>query len=341
MTPSLRVLLALSCFVILTAALHEARDIVVPFLLAVFLATACAPPMDWLRTRGVPHVAALVLVAIGILAAGTLLAVIVGSSAQEFHQALPAYYAQLREASSGFEQTLAARGWWPSGSLLPDLDPSFFLQFVSGILSGFGAVLTNAFLILFAVLFLLADAPRLSARLQGILRRRLGEEFSLSDFGDSVYHYLAIKTLTSALTGLAVALWLMLLGIPHAVLWGVVAFLLNYIPSIGSVLAAIPAVLLALLTEDLATAGIVAAGYVVVNIFVGVFLENLLLGRRLDLSLLVVFVSLVFWGWLLGPVGMLLSIPLTVVVKLALEANPGTRDLATILGSGKETPSPN
>ena len=335
MSTALRALLGAACLVVLAAALQQARDIVVPFLLAAFLAVACAPPMAWLRGRGVPNALALLLVAAGIVAAGAGLAALVGASIQEFHRTLPAYYAQLRDAASALERTLAAQRLLPGASLLPELDPSFFLQFVSRILSGFGAILTDTFLILFAALLLLAESPQLSARARRILQRRADGGFSLDTFGDSVHRYLAIKTLTSALTGLLVALWLALLGIPHAVLWGLVAFLLNYIPTIGSILAAVPAVLLAALFGGAAAAGLAALGYAVVNVGVGMFLENLLLGRQLQLSVLVVFVSLVFWGWLLGPVGMLLSIPLTVIIKLGLESSPRTRLYAELLGSAR------
>ena len=129
-----------------------------------------------------------------------------------------------------------------------------------------------------------------------------------------------------------VTLWLWLLGVDHAQLWGVMAFLLNFVPNIGSIIAAVPAVLLALVQLGMGTALFVAAGYLVVNIVIGSVLEPRFMGRGLGLSTLVVFLSLVFWGWVLGPVGMLLSVPLTITVKLALDSSKDTRWLGILLG---------
>lgn len=126
--------------------------------------------------------------------------------------------------------------------------------------------------------------------------------------------------------------WLTILGVDYAVLWALTAFLLNFVPTIGSILAAIPAMLLALVQIDLQSALLVAVGYLVVNTLVGSILEPKIMGHGLGLSTLVVFVSLVFWGWVLGPVGMFLSVPLTMSLKIALDANPQTRPIAIMLG---------
>jgi predicted PurR-regulated permease PerM len=143
---------------------------------------------------------------------------------------------------------------------------------------------------------------------------------------------MGIKTWTSMLTGVLVSLWLWLLGVDHAQLWGVMAFLLNYVPNIGSFIAAVPAVLLALVQLGPGSALLAALGYLVVNIIIGNVIEPRFMGKGLGLSTLVVFLSLVFWGWVLGPVGMLLSVPLTITVKLALDSKPETRWLGVLLG---------
>jgi AI-2 transport protein TqsA len=120
--------------------------------------------------------------------------------------------------------------------------------------------------------------------------------------------------------------------VDYAVLWALIAFLLNFVPTIGSILAAFPAVLLALVQIDVQAALLVAIGYLVVNTLIGSILEPKIMGYGLGLSTLVVFVSLVFWGWVLGPVGMFLSVPLTMSLKIALDANPQTRPIAIMLG---------
>ena len=112
------------------------------------------------------------------------------------------------------------------------------------------------------------------------------------------------------------------------------AFLLNFVPTVGSFIAAVPAVLLAAVQLGLFSAGLTLSGFVVVNLVMGNMLEPRWMGKGLNLSPLVVFVSLVLWGWVLGPVGMLLSIPLTIMIKIALENQEETRWIGVLLGSG-------
>jgi len=126
-------------------------------------------------------------------------------------------------------------------------------------------------------------------------------------------------------------LWLGIQGVDYLVLWALLAFLLNFIPNIGSIIAAIPAVLLSFVQFGFTGAGITALGFFIVNIVMGNIIEPRYMGKGLGLSTLVVFLSLLFWGWVLGPVGMLLSIPLTMIVKLALEANQETRWIGVLL----------
>ena len=134
-----------------------------------------------------------------------------------------------------------------------------------------------------------------------------------------VQRYLAIKTVTSLVTGLLVGVWVGMMGLDFAVVWGLVAFMLNYIPNIGSIVAAVPAVLLAVIQLGVGPGIAVALGYLVINITMGNLVEPALLGRSLGLSTLVVFLSLIFWGWMWGTVGMLLSVPLTMMTKIFLE----------------------
>ena len=119
--------------------------------------------------------------------------------------------------------------------------------------------------------------------------------------------------------------------VDYPLLWGLLAFLLNYIPNLGSIIAAVPTVLLTLVQLGWSAALIVFAGYSVVNVVIGSFIEPRFMGKGLGLSTLVVFLSLVFWGWVLGPVGMLLSVPLTMTLKIALESSEENRWLAKLL----------
>ena len=148
---------------------------------------------------------------------------------------------------------------------------------------------------------------------------------------DSVSHYLVLKTAISIITGLVAWAMLAALDVRFAFVWGLLAFALNYIPNIGSVLAAIPPIAQVLVFNGFYEALLVLAGYLLINLVFGNILEPRIMGRGLGLSTLVVFLSLIFWGWLLGPVGMLLSVPLTIIVKIALEQTAGGQSIAVLL----------
>jgi len=205
---------------------------------------------------------------------------------------------------------------------------------VGSTLASFGNVMTNTLMILLTVIFILAENVSFGEKLRSARGSADSHEW-LSKFSDSVHSYLAIKAAISFLTGLIIFIWLSILGVDYAVLWGLIAFLLNFIPTVGSFIAAVPAVLLALVQLGLFEAGLTLIGFVTVNLIMGNVVEPRWMGRGLNLSPLVVFVSLVLWGWVLGPVGMLLSIPLTIMLKIALENQTETRWIGIMLGAGK------
>jgi AI-2 transport protein TqsA len=148
--------------------------------------------------------------------------------------------------------------------------------------------------------------------------------------------YLVIKTLTSAAAGLAILVWLLIIGVDYPVLWATLSFLLNYVPNIGAIIAALPVALLALVQLGVGSAFLTVLGFVVVHIVLGNLIEPKVMGKGLSISTLVVSLSMVFWGWVLGPIGMILSVPMTSLVKIALESYKETRGLAIMLGSDTE-----
>ncbi|MCA9428815.1 MAG: AI-2E family transporter, partial [Candidatus Omnitrophica bacterium] len=192
--------------------------------------------------------------------------------------------------------------------------------------------LSNGMLILLTVIFILAEASSFPRKLREVMTNPDESLPHFARFADNVNRYIGIKTTVSALTGLLVWLSLVLIGVDFPVLWGILAFLLNYVPNIGSIIAAVPAVILALVQMGVGSALLVTGIFVAINMVMGNVIEPRYMGRGLGLSTLVVFLSLVFWGSMLGPVGMLLSVPLTITAKIALEANPGTAWLAHLLG---------
>ena len=223
-----------------------------------------------------------------------------------------------------------------SSSLLEHFNPAMAMQLVANTLKGFGNVLTNSFLILLTVVFILFEASSFPSKLRHISADADATFSRFEQFSDKVKRYIGIKVGSSLLTSLLVGICLWLIGVDFVLLWSTLAFLLNFVPNIGSIIAAIPAILLALVQLGSGGAALTAAAYVAINMLVGNIIEPRFMGRGLGLSTLVVFLSLVFWGWLLGPVGMLLSVPLTITIKMAFESYPDTHWLAILLGSEQE-----
>jgi len=334
LSPVLSVLLIFASVAILIAGMRAAAPLLTPFLLAIFIAVLTAPPLFFLRRRGFPTWAALSVVVAALLAAGGVLTVIIGGSLNDFSANLPEYEARLRQQVG--ELLAWLRGFGidvPREAFTSLLDPAEAMHLAGQMLSGLGGLLANAFLILLTVVFLLFEASQMPDKLRAALKRPEKPLQRLEAIASNINRYMAIKTLTSLLTGAGVALWLGFLGVDFPLLWGLVAFLLNFVPNIGSIIAAIPAVLLALVQLGLGSALWSALGYLLINGLVGNVLEPRVMGRGLGLSTLVVFVSLVFWGWVLGPVGMFLSVPLTMSLKIALDSSPETRPVAVLLGS--------
>jgi AI-2 transport protein TqsA len=270
-----------------------------------------------------------------VFSVGLILAAVIGSSVDNFRQDIPTYSAKLTAMSTSIQQWLSQRGiaidseQWSSS-----FNPGAVMGVVGNTLASFGNVMTNAVMILLTVIFILAENVSFGEKLRSATGSNNSQEW-LRTFSDSVHSYLAIKAAISLLTGLVIFVWLTILGVDYAVLWGLIAFLLNFIPTVGSFIAAVPAVLLALVQLGVFEACLTLAGFVVVNLIMGNVLEPRWMGRGLNLSPLVVFVSLVLWGWVLGPVGMLLSIPLTIMLKIALESQDETRWIGIMLGAGK------
>ncbi len=328
-----RFLVAAAALVILIAGMRAAETLLVPFLLAAFFAVVCVPPVSWLKGRGVPSALAVFLVVAGIIALEVLLAALVGSSLDDFSRALPTYQLRLQDDAGALFVWLEGLGIQISDrTLLEVVDPGAAMRLAAAMLSGLGGALTNSFLIMLTVIFILLEAASFPAKLQAAFGSIESSMAHFNRFSEGLQRYLVIKTLVSLGTGGAVALWLWVMGVDFPLLWGLLAFLLNYVPNIGSIIAAVPAVLLGYIQFGPTRALLVAAGYLVVNLVAGNVIEPRFLGRSLGLSTLVVFLSLVFWGWVLGPVGMLLSVPLTMTAKIALESREESRWMAVLLG---------
>ncbi len=335
-----RLLIGTAAFVVIVAGMKVASTILVPFFLAVFIAIIVSPLYFYLQRRGVHRVLALLVVVFAVMVVGLGLAQLVGTSIEEFTRSLPQYQKVLKAKSIELIRWAGEKGLTvPEESLLQTFDPGAAMKLFGGMLSGLTGVLTNAFLIVITVIFILLEATSFPVKLRTMLKDPEGSMSYFKSFLSDIQHYMAIKTGMSVATGVLVSLWLFILGGSYALLFGLFAFLLNYIPNIGSIIAAVPPILLAIINFGVAKAVVIGMGYLVINISISNFIEPRVMGHGLGLSPLVVFLSLVFWGWVLGVVGMLLAVPLTMTLKIALDSNESTRPLAIILGPETIRPS--
>jgi len=327
-------LLTAAGFIIVVAGMRAAETILVPFLIAIFISVVCLPSLTWLQKKGIPTALAILIVIAGVAAVSLLMATLVGTSLDDFSRNVPQYQESLRQKSQAVIAWVSEKGVTIPEHLMRDVfNPGAAMNLAAGVLSKLGNVFTNAFLILLTVIFILFEAASFSVKLRAISHTPGSPDSHFDKVIKNVNRYMALKTLTSLGTGVAVAIWLAVLGVDYPLLWGLLAFLLNFVPSIGSILAAVPPILLALIQFGTGTALLTGLGYLVVNILIGSVIEPRVMGRGLGLSPLVVFLSLVFWGWVLGPVGMLLSVPLTMTLKIAMDSKEDTRWIAVLLGS--------
>ena len=331
-------LVSVAAVIIIIYGMQAAKVLMVPFLLAVFLAMVAMRPMLWLLGRRVPSTLAALLVVSLMMLIIAVAGMIVGSSIADFTAALPAYQARLDTmVQAGLAFVARFVDDPESIKSLGDLvDPGWAMGLAATILNGLRDVLTNTFLILFTMVFILLEASSVGVKVQAAFGRGSdtfeGPRIFLANLG----RYLGIKTLVSLVTGLTAGIMTWIIGLDFPLLWGMLAFLLNYVPTIGSIIAAVPTVLMALVQLGLPAATTTAIGFLAINTVYGNIVEPRLMGHGVGISPLVVFVGLVFWGWVFGPVGMLLSVPLTMTLKLALESEERTRWIAILIGSEKD-----
>lgn len=326
-------LIGLASLMVILGGLKLAEAVVVPMLLAIFIAIICAPPLAWMTSHRVPPWLAIMLLVFGLMVFSWVLVLFVGSAIDTFTLRLPTYQARLQDEAVKLLPYLERLGLPVTREqFLNHFNPGSLMRLAGNALTNLGGLLTDLMLIVFVVIFLLLEATLLGDKLHKALPNAERSLAHADEFVRKVNKYLVIKTTISLATGFLITLWLWLLGVDFAPLWGLVAALMNFIPNVGSIIAAIPAILLTVVQLGVTDAALVALGYIAVNVLMGNVLEPRFMGTGLGLSPLVVFLSLMIWGWLFGPAGMFLSIPLTMIAKIALEQNPSTRWIAIMLG---------
>lgn len=333
---AVRVLISVAAIVIIIMGINLAQSVVVLFLVSFFLALLGTPPVIWLKEKQIPPGFAVLIVISCMLVVVILIGLQIGISFGSFSDELPILQSRIREQVLDFVVLLKSKGIIVKEVFfLEYINPESIMKLTAELLTGLSSVLSDLVLILLTVTFILLEVSSFPIKLRSVLGDPLQKFPQFIKFANEMKRYMVIKTFMSLGSGIFIALWLYILGVDYPLLWGFLAFLLNYIPNIGSIIAAIPAVILAIVQLGFGSAALVAAGYLVVNFIEGNVIEPRLMGRKLGLSTLVVFLSLIFWGGLLGLVGAILSIPLTMTLKFAFESSESTKWIAVLLGSEK------
>ena len=326
-----------AALVIILAGVYLAKSVITPMLLALFISIVCAQPVSWLVRKRVPKWLALVFVALGLISIFFLFTILIGGTLSFFISNVAKYDGVLSKVSNSLILFLNDKGFSiPKDQASGFLQSAKILEFTSRALKELVNMIGNAFLVFLVVLFMLMEFSSFRVKAKAILGMTDQSISYLSSISSNTRHYLGIKTLVCLANGTLIYIALLIIGVDYAILWAFLAGLMNYIPNIGSIFATIPAVLFALIQLGLGGALWTLGSFVVIHNVLGNFIEPKILGRGLGLSALVVLLSLLFWGFILGPVGMFLSVPFTMTIKIILEQSEKTRWIALLLGTPAE-----
>jgi AI-2 transport protein TqsA len=329
----LKFMIGAACFVIIVAGMKLAATLLIPFLLAVFLAIILTPLYFSMMKHGISSWLAM-LILILCFALLTYSAVNVGvKSLIRFGSDLPEYQDGIQNQIVLFQDWLRTKGVKsPENILNATIKPDAIISMLGSTAATFRDMATKAFIIFIIVVFLLLEAAALPDRIRQIPNIDEQTLTRLQIITENVRNYVAIKTIMSLITGGLVAGMLFASGTKNALIMGLLAFLMNYIPNVGSILASIPGILMTLVERGPGWAIAVAIGYVIINVGISNALEPRFMGKGLGLSPVIILLSMVFWAWVLGPVGMLLAVPLAMLLKIALEGFAETRGAAILMG---------
>lgn len=330
-----------AALVIVLAGIYLAQSVVVLFLISAFVALLGAPFVLWLKEKGVPSVLAVIIFMTVLLLILLSIGAQLVTSVNDFAAELPMMKASVMLQITELSAFLTRHGVKTSDKFFLDLmNTETIMGYSADLLSGLSSAMSDLLLILVTVAFILLEVSSFPYKIRHILGDPKQVFPGATKFVVDMKRYMIIKTGINLLAGVLITLLMYLLDIKFPILWGFLAFLFHYIPNIGAFISAFPAALMALVQWGAGSAALVIAANLLVGFIIGNVLEPRLMGRSLGLSTLVVFVSLVFWGSLLGIVGAILCIPLTIAMKSAFESNKSTVWISVLLGSEKSFRAP-
>jgi AI-2 transport protein TqsA len=334
-------LLAVASMLVAVLAIQQFAAIVAPVLLALVLVIAVHPLTGILRRRGLPMWLAKTVTLLAVLGLILGLAAALALSIARLATILPTYEDDFTELVADLRTWLASLGVGRTEiqAVLEQISPGTIAGLLVDILAGVAATFSNLLFLLFVIAFMAIDAAGFAGRLAGVRRQRPQVSSALNKFVSGSRRYLAVATVFGLIVAVVDVAFLWLVGVPLAVLWGLLAFITNYIPNVGFVIGLIPPALLALLEGGPRLMTIVIVMYSVINFVIQSIIQPKFVSDAVNISLTVTFLSLVFWTFVIGPIGAILAVPLTLLVKaLLLDVDPSTRWMSRLLEGGAAAP---
>lgn len=352
-------ILALAGVTVVLAGMHVAREVLAPIIFGVTLALATSPAIGWMRSKGVPRLAALLLAALLALVTTVAIGAIVVTTAQDLVEQAPEYQTRVEALRLETARWMHTHGMEAQSRLLSRtaIGPGLVVSSAANALPGITNGLVSIFLTVLVVCFALGESDSILDKMRAVLRPAIAPDAALAASPEGpavvpppappkfepleratheIVAYVRVKTMTSVMKGALVWGVCMALGVDFALLWGVLAFLLGYVPMIGGLLAVAPVSMVALLDRGPGIALAAAVAVVLIELVVSNIVEPRLAGRALDMSPLVMLVSMIVWGFVLGPVGALICGPLTTALRIGVAYVPQLRLLAVLLGHRPE-----
>lgn len=331
-TPILQGLAIAAALVIIIAGMRAAAYFLSPLLLALFLAILLYPAYRWLLDRGMPTWLTVTVMVLGILLVGGGLLALLWVSLAQLRENLFIYANRMVILRLRLAEGLAELDIDASTLLNSELlNRQWMVNSAARLIGTLGSLISMGFFVVVATIFLLLQATHLSNRLEIELGPDSRLRAQALQIGQRVAQFFAIRVRVNLIVAIGITLWLTMLGVDLAVLWGILAFFMSFVMYVGLVIAATPPVLLALAESGMLWAALVIIGVTIINVAVENVVAPAMMGQGLNLAPVVALASLIFWAWVLGPLGLILAIPLTVVVVMILASHPETHWLTVFL----------
>ena len=335
-----RMLVVVASAVAILAGMRASATILSPIILALVITIAWNPGADWLRKRGThPTLAALAGIVAGIAVIGLVVA-LVWTSLIQLQDKLPTYQPRIAALQAIITEKLRLLPIDSSGVLSGEsFKPASLVGYALRIIRQLTQTAGHLVVLVLLMAFMMLEAIDFPAKLRSAFGSNSATIKRLKGLGDCIKSYVLINAAFGLGAAVVNTVLLLVLGVDFAFLWGVLSFLLSFVPNIGFIIALVPPALLALIEFGFTRAAIVVGAYVLINFVSDNIIKPKFVGASIGLSPLVVVMSLLFWGWLLGPMGALVAVPLSIGLKFLFDGFEESRWLAKLMSDRAATKS--